>query len=279
MADEVNPQEKKEQPSLKPYTLEDIRRRKEEDEGRIKKLISTSPDIQMLADLPIRSEDIKKAQIRLARKLLARERTTERMKTKAGTDPLTRIPNRRAYEQQLAYELARSIRDRKPVTLINFDIDHFKNFNDTQGHELGDKVLAAIGKTLQEKEKMIENGRPFLRPIDTSARIGGEEFAIILPETNEESARYIAERIKQVVEQGTTMIPELVEKDMRITTSFGITVFEPHTKYNPKAKGEESLRQAIERVRKEADTAMYQAKNQGRDRIAIYLAGMQEKGK
>lgn len=274
MAD-VAKSEKTEQPSLKPYTLENILRRKEEDEKRINKLITTTPDLQMLAELPIRPEDIRQAQIRLARKLLARERATERMKMKAGTDALTGIPNRRAYEQQLNYELARSIRDRKPVTLINFDIDHFKNFNDTQGHELGDKVLVVIGKALQEKERIIESERPFLRPIDTAARIGGEEFAIILPETDEVNAKSMADRIKQIIEQEATKIPELTESDMRVTTSFGITVFEPHTKYDPKAKSGESVKQAAKRVKKEADTAMYQAKNQGRDRIVTYFTGMQ----
>ena len=279
MVDEVNNDQTKPQPVLKPYTLENLQRRKEKDEKRVKELMEL-PDVKTLDNLPLPEIERNKFKLRYVRRLIARERATERQKMKAGTDPLTGIPNRRSYEQQLSYELARSVRDRKSFALIYFDIDHFKIFNDTFGHDVGDKVLIEIGKALNKREKI--NGdeeRPVLRPIDTAARIGGEEFAIILPEIGEHDAEIQAKRIKQIIDLVASHIPELVEGNAHVTTSFGISIFEPHTKYDPKAKSEESMTQAFKRLNKEADTAMYDAKQNGRNKTVMYLPGMQERPK
>lgn len=271
MEDQIKKEEvKAEQPILKPYTLDNLRRRKEGDQRRIKELMQ-EPEIKVLDQLPIRREDIEEAKIKLARHLISRERSTERWKGKAGIDSLTGIPNRRAFNERLAYELARSIKDRKSFALIYFDLDHFKQVNDALGHAIGDKVLVELGKTLAGKEKINEEqDRPVLRAIETPARIGGEEFAIILPETDEKNAKSQADRIKQVLEQRLTQIDEVASKGIKITTSFGITIYEPHTKYDPKAKQPESVQKAAARIQEEADAAQYQAKNQGRNRIVVY---------
>ena len=107
----------------------------------------------------------------------------------AVTDGLTKVYNRRYFEEQLAAELERAKRQKHQTSLILLDVDHFKNFNDTHGHLLGDQVLQGVARVLQKST----------RETDLVARYGGEEFAVILPETPPDAALEVAERIRRAI--------------------------------------------------------------------------------
>ena len=156
------------------------------------------------------------------------------------TDPLTGVSNRRHLEEQLASEFDHLNRYRTNLTLVITDIDHFKNINDTYGHDVGDHVLKAFAKNLKSQ----------LRNVDFVARIGGEEFLMILPETKVDGAVRLVERIRQSFSEHN--IPGL--KDA-VTASFGIA----------EAINGETGHECMKR----ADMALYQSKDSGRDRLTI----------
>ncbi len=162
-------------------------------------------------------------------------------------DPLTGIYNRRYFDLFLTNEANRSARLGNDLTIIMLDIDRFKKYNDTFGHPAGDKVLQALALCIKE-------GR---RSTDVAARIGGEEFALILPGTNLEGARIVAERIQELI--GTS-----ADFEHPITVSMGISVLS-------RADNE------AETLIKEADMALYEAKQRGRNRICIFDGSTQEK--
>ncbi len=177
--------------------------------------------------------------------LLARTRTLldfkgylDTCEEAAFTDHLTGLANRRRFERQLDREVTRTLRYGRPFCLLLLDIDHFKKVNDTFGHEAGDEAIRYLTKTLQAET----------RGIDLSARIGGEEFAVILPETDFVGGYDVAERLCRAIRD--TKIPVVGS----ITASFGIAEFPVCA-----ATGRELL--AV------ADAAMYEAKRQGRNRV------------
>ncbi len=153
------------------------------------------------------------------------------------TDALTGIGNRRYFHQKIQEEMKRSLRYNNVLSLVMFDIDYFKQVNDKYGHDTGDRVLI-------EYTKMIAGT---LRETDIFCRIGGEEFVIILPHANKESAQKIAEQLRIDVETSKIILP--------LTMSFGVIEYE---------KGEE-----LEFVFKRADEALYAAKNGGRNRVVV----------
>lgn len=153
-------------------------------------------------------------------------------------DPLTGLSNRRNFTHVFADELARARRRNSALSLIFADLDHFKVINDTRGHQVGDQVLKATAAHL----------RACCRPYDTPARWGGEEFIILLPDTDELAATLFAERIRTSLQAG--LGPDI---SFPITISIGVAQF---------LEGE-SLEALIER----ADLAMYHAKQQGRNRV------------
>jgi two-component system, cell cycle response regulator len=156
----------------------------------------------------------------------------------AFTDHLTGLANRRRFERQLEREVTRTLRYSRPFCLVLLDIDNFKGVNDTYGHEAGDEAIRQLSKTLQAGT----------RGIDLAARIGGEEFAVILPETEFEGGAETAERLRRAISE--TEIPSVG----RITASFGVAEFPLCA-----ATGRELI--AV------ADAAMYEAKRQGRNRV------------
>lgn len=156
----------------------------------------------------------------------------------AFTDHLTGLANRRRFERQLEREVTRTLRYERPFCLLMLDIDHFKQVNDTYGHEAGDEAIRRLSKTLQAGT----------RGIDLAARIGGEEFAVILTETNFEVGVEVAERLRQAIKQDE--IPTVG----RITASFGVVEFP-------------ACAQTGRDLLMVADAAMYEAKRQGRDRV------------
>lgn len=162
----------------------------------------------------------------------------------AMSDSLTGLNNRRSFDEQLRRSAEDSKNDQTPLSLLMLDIDHFKSFNDTHGHQLGDEVLRLVARCLTECTK----GR------DVAARYGGEEFAIILPETDIEGAIAIAEQVRETVNSKRIVRKSSGESLGGVTLSGGAAQF---------VDGE-SLEELIER----ADSGLYKAKNDGRNRIA-----------
>jgi diguanylate cyclase (GGDEF)-like protein len=163
----------------------------------------------------------------------------------ALTDALTGINNRRHFNLQLTNEYARAKRYGTPLSLVLLDLDHFKVLNDTHGHHEGDKVLKHVA-TLVSKH---------LRTNDFVARIGGEEFVVLLPSTNRNEAFQLIERIREKIAQLTLTTD--TKKHMTITASFGIAELSPET------ASEEALL-------KQADQALYKAKSNGRNQTLIF---------
>lgn len=164
------------------------------------------------------------------------------VKSMAEHDGLTRIANRRRFEERLDEEAQRHSRYELPLSLILFDLDYFKKVNDTYGHQAGDAVLRGMAGLLLES----------LRGSDLPARFGGEEFAVILPHTSREQALLLAERIRQRV--AARDFGEAGRK-VRLTVSAGVAALEPGT-------GSQELVSL-------ADQALYLAKNGGRNRVVV----------
>lgn len=161
----------------------------------------------------------------------------------ALTDGLTGVANRKCFDQELYAATEASRASGEPLSLILADLDHFKNFNDAHGHQLGDQVLRLVGRTLHDSVK----GK------DTAARYGGEEFAIILPETSGGGATAVAENIRKTVASKRLVKKGSDEALGAVTLSLGVTSY--HTG--------EKISDFIER----ADQALYLAKKLGRNRV------------
>ena len=176
---------------------------------------------------------------------LVRERTEQleeanrRLEELSFVDGLTEIANRRQFEQILDLEWRRAVRSGSPLSVILADIDNFKKFNDTNGHQIGDRCLRDVATLL---DSIVQ------RAGDQVARYGGEEFAAILPETDAEGAASIAERMRQAVEG-------LETDGGRVTVSFGVATII--------AKDRSSADALIAA----ADSALYDAKREGRNRV------------
>lgn len=169
-----------------------------------------------------------------------RQRLQEDLERLANTDALTGLPNRRFFMAQLAGELARRHRYGHPLSLLMLDLDHFKQVNDRWGHAAGDEALRLFADSVQ----------CCLRTQDVVGRLGGEEFAILLPETAENVALPVAERIRARLEQ--TPLPSS-KGESHVTVSIGVT----------QAQDSDDLESLLHR----ADQALYAAKERGRNRV------------
>ena len=163
----------------------------------------------------------------------------------AGHDPLTGLGNRRSLEQELDVLYAHSRRYGRGFALAMCDIDHFKAYNDTHGHQAGDQALRAVAAAMVGE----------LRGSDSIYRYGGEEFLLVLPEQTLDTARIAVERVRSVVEG--LAIKHTAAGGGALTVSAGITAYAPGEATTP----EELLRRA--------DAALYRAKSSGRNRIAV----------
>jgi len=173
----------------------------------------------------------------------------ERTQESAYTDHLTGLRNFRYFAEQLNHEVLRSDQYSEPLSLVMLDIDHFKTFNDRNGHDAGNEVLRHVGGIIRET----------LRKVDVGARYGGEEFAVILPSTPKRGARTAAERLREAI--GVHEFPHGTHQPSgRLTASLGIATYP--------ADG----RNAAEFV-KHCDRALYVAKAEGRDRVGM-LGGL-----
>jgi diguanylate cyclase (GGDEF)-like protein len=177
------------------------------------------------------------------RQLEHRNRDLERI---SALDTLTQIANRRRFDAVLRQEWRRSARDDSPLSLVFCDIDYFKRFNDTYGHQAGDECLVRVAQTVEETLN---------RPADLAARYGGEEFIALLVDTEVEGARMLAERMRARVEelriahQASSVAPYL-------TVSLGVATVVPRPAIRP------------EDLVALADRALYAAKEKGRNRVA-----------
>ncbi len=191
---------------------------------------------------------IVEARVNTHMKIVEQMRIIERMSI---MDELTELPNRRYFNDQLAREWGRAIRETLSISLLIIDVDKFKTYNDTYGHPQGDKLLHAVACVFKESLK---------RPADFVARWGGEEFIMLLPGSDLEGALNVAERVRASVE--ATTIPCIDGASTSATVSIGVNSERPII--HLPAAGFVSR----------ADKALYEAKESGRNRVCVYKEGM-----
>jgi diguanylate cyclase (GGDEF)-like protein/PAS domain S-box-containing protein len=208
-----------------------------------------SPDyfISVIEDITVRKRiEMERDELIAELEERVRERTAELEKLSL-TDPLTGIANRRCFDQCFQAEWNRAVRTRQPLSIVLVDIDFFKHFNDTRGHVAADEALKAVAGSLSQVAQ---------RSTDLAARYGGDEFVLILPDTESEGALAIARRVQEMVER-------LRIKNLGSAISSMMTVTQGVATALPDSKGSSSG------LLLEADRALYRAKNMGRARIAI----------
>jgi two-component system cell cycle response regulator len=164
----------------------------------------------------------------------------QRLQSLAVTDGLTGLHNHRAFQDYLEEQFQTAMRNKQPLALILMDVDHFKQYNDTYGHQAGDEVLRQVAQILQAN----------VREGDFVARYGGEEFVVVLPRTDSESAVAVAERLREAVQSAEWQLRP-------VTGSFGVASIRPDM---------ETRQELIE----SADQALYQAKKNGRNRVEVW---------
>jgi diguanylate cyclase (GGDEF)-like protein/putative nucleotidyltransferase with HDIG domain len=165
----------------------------------------------------------------------------------ARTDPLTTLSNRRGFRELLDLDLERARRGQAEMTVLIGDLDHFKEVNDRSGHQVGDTALQRVARVLSEGK----------RQIDAAARVGGEEFALILPDTSQDDAFVVAERLRCALRE------EFAEESVPITISFGLATYPLH------GETASSLLRA-------ADEALYAAKDSGRNRTVRHSPSLRD---
>jgi diguanylate cyclase len=201
-------------------------------------LVSTIP---LLVIYPIA---VSAAGNRLARQFSKQNRMLNQL---SRTDGLTRLPNRQHWQQALNLEFQRYLRTRRPATLVMLDLDGFKPLNDTYGHTVGDLVLRRVADILGENS----------RNIDTPGRFGGDELALVMPETDRDGARMLMERVRWEIEREEFEGNE----NLRVTISIGL------------AEIDRTMSDPLDWI-KAADDALYLAKQQGRNRVCVAENGI-----
>lgn len=184
-----------------------------------------------------------RAVVWVARNITARSELEAKLRHMSETDALTGAYNRRKLMEELRRRVAEFRRYGRPSTLILFDVDHFKRVNDTFGHAAGDDVLCDITTTCSQQ----------LRDVDVLARIGGEEFAVLLTNTNLETGQQVAERLRLTI---ATEVMKRFREPVPVTISAGVTAL----------RGTD---ETLDTVLRRCDEALYQAKRDGRNRIVI----------
>ncbi len=194
------------------------------------------------------------ARIRAARRIAELESVLrialEENRKLSATDELTRAASRRFFGKHFPREVERAARYKRPLSVVLCDIDHFKNINDTLGHAAGDEILQQFGPRLQDGLR---------RGVDWVARIGGEEFAIVMPETPFEPALEVARKLRAAVSHTPF---KAGKKNLRVTASFGLCGLDVVPSGD---------RRLAERVLKVADAALYRSKEAGRNRVTATI--------
>jgi two-component system, cell cycle response regulator len=191
-----------------------------------------------------------RARINIGERIISletRQRETMAQLYKLATrDNLTGLLNRSALYERAEKELSRAIREQAPLSMIMMDIDHFKNINDNFGHLVGDKALCSVADSVSRKK----------RQYDLIGRWGGEEFLLILPGTDAKEALLVAERLREEVATTSLSLPGA--DPIHVKVSIGIACLQPNHMLS------------FDDLLQRADHALYQAKNQGRDRVCLY---------
>ena len=170
----------------------------------------------------------------------------------AKTDAMTGALRRQETFERFEQEINRSFRNRQPLALIMIDIDHFKFVNDRYGHLVGNVVLKNLAMSCQQE----------LRDVDIFGRVGGEEFLAILPNTHEDAALMIAERLRIQIENSD--LAHINNESIRITISCGIAIFKPENEFDLVHPA------LVDKYFQQADLAMYQAKQRGRNQSVVW---------
>ena len=185
--------------------------------------------------------------------LLQRSGRHSQLMAASRLDSKTGLLNAGTWEREAAYEVARAVRTRTPLALVLIDIDHFKLVNDLHGHVVGDKALRAIARTF----------KIFLRDYDLAGRFGGEEFALLLPQTSAADARRIAERVRvHIAEMPISVNDEPAAESLQVTVSIGVAALG--------TTWERTTGSQLTDLLAGADRALYQAKNAGRNHVWMF---------
>ncbi|MEM7017373.1 MAG: diguanylate cyclase [Pseudomonadota bacterium] len=206
-----------------------LQRQKDEVEQRHRLFLSRAKD-ELEYQVELRTQELRQAK--------------EFAEALASTDVLTQLNNRRAFFERSEPALKLADRYKQPLSLLFLDIDHFKKVNDTYGHAIGDEILKAVANTI----------RVTVRETDIAGRLGGEEFAVLLPNTLPTDAINLAERIRQAI-AGLRISDQ--SQQLSVTTSFGVA--DHHTGGS------------LEKLLSYADVALYQAKSGGRNQVVRAL--------
>jgi diguanylate cyclase (GGDEF)-like protein len=188
---------------------------------------------------------VKAAEVELRKRNTELQSMLHHVEALAITDPLTGLFNRRRFDDVLKREFAVTKRYATPLSCLMVDVDHFKRINDLYGHDAGDRVLCNVAGRLIAT----------LREVDVASRFGGEEFAVLLPQTPKAGAVIVAERIAALVRRDTF---EFEDGSASVTISLGV------------AESQDVTGSAPEGLVKAADSALYLAKSRGRDQVVSY---------
>ena len=198
---------------------------------------------QQVATAQRDSEIYRLRNVELQREIEERLRVESELERLAATDPLTNLYNRRRFYELAQREFDRAVRYQRPFTVLMLDLDHFKGVNDAHGHAVGDQVLALVSALIQKT----------LREVDVIGRYGGEEFCVVLTESDAEQGRLAGERVRRAVRRGSF---ETAAGKLRMTVSIGLA-----------SLGATALAGTLDQLLDEADQALYRAKRAGRDRV------------
>jgi diguanylate cyclase len=204
---------------------------------------------QLETEVKNRTEQLSNTNQELARANTKLAEVNEQLELLANTDPLTALANRRSFQETLSFELRRSKRTHSPLSVLMIDVDHFKTYNDANGHPAGDQVLVQIARILKET----------LRNTDVVSRYGGEEFTILLPDTAAEPAKAVAQKLRDTVRAYPFPGAGESQPEGRVTISIGVAT--------APEDGDTTISIVIA-----ADRALYVAKGLGRDQVAAARA-------
>jgi diguanylate cyclase (GGDEF)-like protein len=203
---------------------------------------------QRTLDLQQEIQERQQVEIALRQIELELTKANQELARLASIDGLTKIANRRGFDDRLEFEWRRLMREAQPLSLILFDVDYFKLYNDHYGHQLGDRCLEMIAGAVDTV---------MCRPADMVARYGGEEFIVILPNTNLDGAELIASKIHQVVRDLAIPHQKSLVSEV-VSVSLGISCLVP------------TLERSPDLLISQADQALYNAKHQGRNCSKIF---------